>query len=309
MAGRSIRYKHNRLQQLRGFVYAAQAGSMSKAAERMFLTQPSVSLQVQALEREIGATLFHRNGPKISLTHDGETLFELALPLVDGFSTLEEDFEARRESVERGRLDIAAGGSTIQYVLPQYVQRFLESYPGIDLKLNNATGRDGLASLRAGEVDFCVGPMLDLPDDIVFHPIVAYDPLLITPRGHPLSKRKKVLPRHISKYPLVLPPRHLSTWRQVEYVFTQEGLSYEVRLEVGGWEVIKKYVELGFGVSIVMSICITGNENLEIIPIKDYFPRRTYGVVMRKERLLSPQAKAFIEIMDPEAKKFWPESD
>ena len=305
MAKRSIRYKHNRLQQLRGFYYAAQNGSISRAAEKMYLSQPSVSLQIQALEREFDAKLFDRNGPKIELTHDGEILFELAQPLVDGFSSLEESFQARRDSIERGRLEIAAGGSTIQYVLPGFLERFVNAHAGVDLRLRNVTGREGLELLRAGEVDFCVGPMLDTPEDIDFHPIVAYEPILITTKGHPLAKRKKVLPRHISKYPLILPPRHLSTWRQVEYVFTQENLNYEVRLEVGGWEVIKKYVEIGLGVSIVMSICITGTENLEVIPVGDYFPRRTYGVVWRRNRQLSPQALGFIEIMDPGLAAQW----
>lgn len=305
MAQRSIRYKQNRLQQLRGFCHAAKNGSISKAAEKMFLSQPSVSLQIQALERELGALLFNRIGPKIELTHDGEILYELAQPLVQGFSTLEENFQALRDSIDRGRLEIAAGGSTIQYVLPSYVQSFVGQHPKIDLRLRNVTGREGLELLRAGEVDFCVGPMLEIPDEIEFHPIVAYDSVLITAKGHPLSKRKKVLPRHICKYPLILPPRHLSTWRQVEYVFAQENLTYEVRLEVGGWEVIKKYVEVGLGVSIVMNICITGNEDLEVIPVSEYFPKRTYGVVWRKNRPLSPQARGFIEIMDPALKKLW----
>ena len=306
MAPQQIRYKHNRLQQLRGFCYTAQTGSISKAAGKMFLTQPSVSLQIQALEKEFAATLFERNGPKIRLTHDGERLYELAWPLVEGIDGLDETFEARRDSVERGRLDLAAGGSTIQYVLPGYVERFVNAHPRIDLKLHNVTGRAGLELLRAGEVEFCVGPLLDVPEDIEFHPIVAYDPLVITKKGHPLATKKRITLKDISQYPLILPPRHLSTWRQVEFVFAEAGIAYEVRLEVGGWEVIKKYVELGLGISIVMSICITGDENLEVLPVKKYFPQRTYGVVMRKGRLLSPQARGFIEIMDPEARRLWP---
>ena len=67
-------YKQNRLQQLRGFCHAARTGSISRAAREMSLTQPSVSLQIQALEREFGTSLFERNGPKIRLTPDGELL-------------------------------------------------------------------------------------------------------------------------------------------------------------------------------------------------------------------------------------------
>ena len=98
------------------------------------------------------------------------------------------------------------------------------------------------------------------------------------------------------RYPLILPPRHLSTWRQVELVFLKNRLPYEVRLEMGGWEVIKRYVELGLGISIVMSVCLTGRERLSVIPVKKFFPRRVYGIVRLKGRPLSPQARRFIEI-------------
>ena len=88
----------------------------------------------------------------------------------------------------------------------------------------------------------------------------------------------------------------------MDSVFSKHGLPYEVAMEVGGWEVIKKYVELGLGISVVMSICITGDENLAIIPADKYFPKRTYGVVLREGKILSPQAKRFIQLMLPDIK-------
>jgi DNA-binding transcriptional LysR family regulator len=68
-------------------------------------------------------------------------------------------------------------------------------------------------------------------------------------------------------------------------------------MEAGGWEVIKKYVELGLGISIIISIGITGHEKLEVIPAGQFFPGRVYGVVLRKGRLLTPQAKRFISLL------------
>src|SRR5262245_23136649 len=112
------RYKQNRLQQLRGFCAVVEARSVSRAASRLHRTQPTVSLQLQALERDLRASLFERHGPRMELTPEGELLYKLARPLVDGVSQLDRDFEARRSSVERGHLAIAAGESTIQYVLP-----------------------------------------------------------------------------------------------------------------------------------------------------------------------------------------------
>ena len=296
-------YKQNRLQQLRGFCFAAQAGSISKAADRMFLSQPSVSLQIKALEREFNATLFERRGPKITLTPDGSALLELASPLVEELDRLHETFAAHRGDVGTGRLDIAAGESTILYILPEFVKRFVDTYPGIEVKLHNVTGRDGLAMLRADEVDLSIGSMIDLPDDIDYRPIFSYDPMLITSVDHPLAKPKRVTIQEIAQYPLILPPRHLTTWRMVDLVFEQHDCPYKVKLEAGGWEVIKKYVALGLGVSIVTGICLTGEEELAAVPLTRYFPKRTYGVVLRKAKFLSPQAQRFIDIISVSGKK------
>jgi DNA-binding transcriptional LysR family regulator len=83
----------------------------------------------------------------------------------------------------------------------------------------------------------------------------------------------------------------------VKYVFQQHNLTFKVTLEAGGWEIIKKYVELGMGISIVTDICLTGTEKLARIPLKQYFPQRGYGLVLRKGRFLSPQARRFVEIL------------
>lgn len=290
-------YKQNRLQQLRGFCYTAQSGSVSKAAERLYLSQPSVTLQIQALEREFKTTLFERRGPRIALTPEGRTLYELALPLVEQFDALQATFADRRGRIEQGQLHIAAGESTILYILPPFVRQFACDYPEIELKLHNVTGRDGLAMVRAGDVEFSVGSMLQIPDDIEYQPLFSFDPYLITPLGHPLSRKRRVTIEEVAEHPLILPPRHLATWRVIDLVFQQHNLDYHVQLEAGGWEVIKKYVELGLGVSILTDVCLTGNEKLAFVPMRKYFPKRTYGVVVRRGKFLSPQAKRFIDLM------------
>jgi DNA-binding transcriptional LysR family regulator len=139
-----------------------------------------------------------------------------------------------------------------------------------------------------------------VPGDIAFLPIFTYDPVLITAVDHPLAGHDSVTLEDVSRYGLILPPRHLSTWRIVDLVFRKHGLDYRVVLEAGGWEVIKRLVELDMGVSIVTSICLRGYERLATIGLHEYFPRRTYGVVVRRNKQLSPQARQFIELLDPD---------
>jgi DNA-binding transcriptional LysR family regulator len=288
----------NRLQKLRSFCFAAREGSFSKAAELAAISQPSISLQIQDLERELAAVLFQRRGPRISLTPDGQALYDRAWPLVNALEGLPETFRASREGLEAGWLDIAAGESTILYILPAYVREYVTRYPHVELKLHNVTGREGLRLLRSGVVDFVVGSMIDVPEDLTYRPTFTYDPMLITPVNHPLARKRNVTIEDISRYALILPPHRLTTWRVVELVFQQHNANFRVALEAGGWEVIKKYVEYGLGISIVTSICLKGNEKLAAINLSRFFPRRSYGVVLRKQNPLSAPATRFLELMD-----------
>lgn len=298
-ATRQLYYKQNRLKQLRAFCSAAKTGSVSQAAEQLFLSQPTVTLQIQALERHMDVTLFERRGPKITLTPEGVVLHQIAQPLVDGMEGLKESFHAHFGRLESGELNIAAGESTTLYILPEYIKRFARSYPGIKIKLHNVTGRDGMAMLRSDEADLAVGSMLEVPEDILYRPSMSYSPTLIVPLDHPLAEKAEVSLEDICPYGLILPPRHLATWRFLELVFSQSGLSFKVSLEAGGWEIIKKYVALGMGISIVTGVCLTGEEALVAIPMDAYIPKRSYGVVVRRGKFLSPQTQAFIDMIDP----------
>lgn len=289
-------YKGNQAKQLRAFCAVARTGKMTDAADQLYLSQPAVSLQIRALEQEIDAVLFERRGPRISLTREGQALYEMARPLVEGLDSLRGRFDRQvRGDLESGEVVIAAGESTIIYLLPPLVAEFRRRHPNIHVQLRNVTGRDGLAMIREDEVDFAVGSMLDVPSDITYEPAWAYDPALIMPLGHPLAEREQIEIEDIAPYGLILPPRRLTTWRLVDRVFQQHKIPFKVALEVGGWEVIKRYVELDFGVSIVTGICLRDDDRLVAKNMSSFFPRRSYGMVMRRGKYLTVQAQAFLE--------------
>lgn len=294
-------YKGSRLKQLRAFCHVARLGSVSRAAEAVFLSQPAVSLQLGALESELGVSLFERIGRRLSLTREGQALYEMARPLVDGLESLEGDFRTRLRGMSAGELNIAAGSSTILYLLPPLVQAFRAAHPEVQLKLHNVTGKDGLALIRSDEVDLAVGSMLDVPNDLVYAPVHSYDPMLITPLDHPLANKTNLTLEDLSPYGLILPPKRLTTYRLVDLVFQQKRVPYTVALEVGGWEVIKQYVAMGLGISIVTGICIEDDDRkrLAIRSLREWFPPRSYGVVIRKGKYLSPQARTFVELVKP----------
>ncbi len=294
-------YKQNRLKQLRAFCYVAQTGSMSRAAERMFLSQPSVSILIQALERDLGDGLLERHGPRIKLSAAGKILLDLALPLVEGIESLPESFNERCNRQVGGNLNIAAGESTTLYLLPAIISRFTAAHPHIQVNLHNIPARDSLDLLRSGNIDLAVGPLQERPEDILYTPLFSYEPVLITPIDHVLADKKRISLQDIEPYKLIMPPKLMTTRRIIDMVFQQHGIDVKIKMEAGGWEVIKRYVALGLGISIVTSICLGENERLARIPLTDYFPKRSYGLALRRDKFISPAARKFIELIAPDA--------
>nr|WP_241200942.1 LysR family transcriptional regulator [Lysobacter enzymogenes] len=286
---------------MRAFCQTARLGSVSRAAEALYLSQPAVTLQLQALEREMGVRLLERSGRRLSLTREGEALYELARPLVEGLDGLEGVFRERIRGLDAGELNVAAGSSTILYLLPKIVEAFRAAHPEVRLTLHNVTGAGGLDLLRSDGVDLAVGSMLDVPGDLSYAPVYRFEPMLIAPRDHPLAKLDPLTLQDLSPYGLILPPQRLTTYRMVDLVFQQNRVPYTVALEVGGWEVIKQYVAMGLGISIVTAICLTEADRarLSARSLAEYFPSRSYGVVVRKGKYLSPQARAFTELIQP----------
>lgn len=295
-------YKGDRLKPLRAFCQTVRLGSVSRAAEALYVSQPAITLQLQALEREMGVRLFERSGRRLLPTREGELLYALARPLVEGLDGLDTAFREQIRGLDAGELHIAAGCSTILYLLPKIVEAFRAAQPTVRLTLHNVTGAGGLNLLRSDEVDLAVGSMLDVPADLSYAPIYRFEPMLITPPAHPLATQAQLSLDDLSPYGLILPPKRLTTYRLVDLVFQQNRVPYTVALEVGGWEVIKQYVAMGMGISIVTSICLTDadRQRLAARSLGKYFPARSYGVVMRKGKYLSPQARAFVDLIQPD---------
>ncbi|MBB4133101.1 LysR family transcriptional regulator [Xanthomonas sp. 3075] len=295
-------YKSDRLKPLRAFCQTVRLGSVSRAAEALYVSQPAVTLQLQALERDLGVALFERSGRRLAPSREGQLLYDMALPLVESLDGLEASFREKVRGLDAGELTIAANSSTILYLLPRIVENFRARHPEVRLTLHNAISADGTDLLREDAVDLAIGSMLDVPADLNYAPVYRFEQLLITPPDHPLASKASVSLQDLSPYPLILPPRRQVTYRLVDLIFQQARVPYTVALEVGGWEVIKQYVAMGMGISIVTAICVTDadRDKLATRSLKDYFPTRSYGVVVRKGKYLSPQARAFIELIQPD---------
>ena len=298
-----IYHKRDRVRQLRAFCRVAQMGSITRAAESLDLTQPAVSIHLRQLEDELEAILFDRSGRGVSLSPAGERLYKLAEPLVRGMDSLSAAFVDQLGDTISRRIYFGASEAIAAFVLPRYLKRFQEQYPEMRLRIRTCRLSEGVERLRDDELEFMVGanePSVHDEKRIVYHHIAYYDLVLITAPDHPLAGRESVSPEEFAAHRAVAPtPRTYS--REVRTTAAQRfGVDARVAIEVGRWAVIKRYVETGLGIAIVPSLCLSETDALSTIPLEDYFPPQSYGVVTRRGKFLTRATRRLVQLMVPD---------
>ena len=303
-----IFHKRDRLRQLRVFCHAAQFQSFARAADRLDISPSAVSTHVRALEYELEVTLFERGSARSNLTSAGETLYVLAEPLVQGMDALPDVLVESIGNPVSGCFELAATSVATSFVLPPYVKRFRDRYPETRVRVRNCLFREGMRLLLDKDVEFLLGAKDLYPQNTVrYDQLFSYAMVLITPLDHPLAGRDTVQPEEVAQWPAVAPPDGMHTRQFEEVSPAQCGVDRNAEIEVRGWKEIKRYVELGFGISMIPSICVSKSDRLSVISLPDHFPSLSFGVFTRRDRTLDPLAQRFLRLMFSDFPSFAPQ--
>ena len=225
-------------------------------------SQPTVSLQVRALEKALGVRLFERRGPRISLTRVGRKIYEVAMPLVVAMDRLPDTFAEDHRGEAADVLRIGAGETSAAYLLPRYLKKYREQFAGTKIEVRTGTGRKRLGWLRDYELDVIVAAMDIPPPDVNFYPILKSDAVLITPLDHPLAGRNSVAIEETAAYSFVGHTSAHFVRRFEETLLGLYGVAPDIVVEVDGWGEIKNYVSAGVGIAFVPELCLTEHDRL-----------------------------------------------
>lgn len=295
-------YKEIRLQQLRSFCETARLGSLKGAAEALELAQPTVWEQVHALEREFKTKLVEPHGRGCQLTEDGRLLAGLAAPLVAGIDALKRDFETARDQVETW-MTLATTQRILVEDLPEVLREFERRQPRVRLRFVELSGHQIAAAVESRQAD--LGLTVERPTAppspwLTFESAYELEPFLITPRDHPLARRRNVRPKDLCGYPFVNHPREGFADRSIAAILEKLGAfdKHPPRLEVGYTAVIRRYVELGFGIGIVPRLPgARHSSNLHERSMGKHFGRVTVNLIWRKGAVPTGHVGAFAEVV------------
>lgn len=286
--------------QLETFVEVAKLKSFSKAADKLYITQPTVSNHIQNLETELGTILINRMGKRISLTDAGNLLYKYALNITNSFEMARFELAAFQGKIQ-GHLDIMSSSVPRKYLLPSLIKSFLDSFPDVTFSISDSDTKEVIHNILSGETDFgLVGAKID-SSNLIYIDIMKDNLILVAPKDYPLET-------------IDLSTVTFSSIRDKNFIFREEGSGtrdlilttlekiniykddLNIVAEVKDSETIKELVSQGVGLSILSEKDV--HDGIRLGKYKAYYIKeldlnRNFYFVYHKNRQLSPLGDAF----------------
>jgi len=280
------------LSQLKALLTIAEEQSFSRAADRLFITQPAISMQIKNLEEETELPLFDRIGKRVALTQAGNILLHHARIVFNEIGAATQHIDTLK-GLKTGSLSIGCSDTLSHYYLTEKVGRFLTAYPNIDINLLNKTTPEIIdlvldLTLDLGFVTLPVQvPRLRVTE------LLKYREMAVCATDHPLAGRSRIDLKQLADLPLLLLESATKSRTLLDQAFQQQGISLQRCLELGSVEVQKDLARIGLGVAIVPDFAALDN-NLHPITIPQ-LPDRKIGMICREDRQLPVSASTFMQ--------------
>ena len=287
------------LLQLEHFLAVAEEGSFTRAAERVGRTQPAVSQSIKKLEDEIGAPVFARDTPELSLTSAGKTLLECARRMVRLRDDTVRQLEELR-TLNSGNLSIAAHESAAVYLLPGPLRHYLRRFPHVRVGIHRSRLEEIPRQVMDREVD--VGFVKEAPAFHELRSVLVYSDqmILIASPRHPLVARRRVDVKDLDSEPFIVHHLCSDTEQKIRRRFDAHSTRWSIAAELWSFENVKDFVQREVGLAIVPRITVARElaaGTLVQIPVKGLSVPRETQMVFRDQGYLSDSSREFVELM------------
>jgi LysR family transcriptional regulator, low CO2-responsive transcriptional regulator len=293
---------HATLHQLKVFEATARHGSFTRAAEEMFLTQPTVSMQVKQLTKAIGLPLFEQVGKKLYLTEAGKELFSTCKEIFTNLEQLEMTI-ANLKGMKQGKLRLAVI-TTTKYFMPRLLGPFCQLYPGIDVALTVTNHEQVIDRLSNNQDDLYVLSQLPEHTDVTAHPFLENPLVVVAPRNHPLATERNISLSRLVEEAFIMREPGSGTRRAFQQLLDSQSLKVRVRLELGSNEAIKQAIAGQLGLSVLSRhTLLADSQELTILDVQGFPIPRQWYIASLSGKQLSVVANTFLEYLQDAATK------
>jgi DNA-binding transcriptional LysR family regulator len=286
--------------QIETFLSVVKHKSFSKAAKELFLTQPTVSNNIQNLEKELKTTLLDRKSKTITLTDSGESFYKYAVELINTRDKAKYDLIRRSDRIE-GEIEISASSIPEQYILPYIIKEFTDKHPKVSFKVTHKNSKNVVEEILNGKNNFgIVGAKY--PSDVLDYIDFYQDELVLAVpnnENYPWPVDEKLDFKILLSEKLIIRKEGSGTRHLIDKSLSTKGIntcSLNIISLIDSNEMIKKMIELDLGISLISKIAVKNETDLGLIKtyeLKDLDLKRNFYFVYHKNRTLSPVVEVF----------------
>jgi DNA-binding transcriptional LysR family regulator len=291
--------------QLEYFTSVVQEKGFSKAASRVFRTQPAVSIAIRRLEEEIGLPLLERSQKVPTLTEAGQVVFDYAqriLGLRDEVGQAIQDMQ----NLKSGRVRVGANESTSLYLLPELILTFREQHPDVKVEIFRQVSSRLPRELLDRTIDFGLMAFEPVDRELESFPVLTDELVLIMSPKHPLAGRPSVKVKELGNEPFVAHNVNSGSRAKVIETFARQHTPLNITIELATIETIKRFVQKRVGLAFVPRMCVReelARGVLVSVPVRGLTHNRTLWAAHRRGTQLSPAGAAFLKLLRKHTEK------
>ena len=290
------------LRQLHFLCQLGRSGfNVTSTAQAVHVTQPGISKQLSALERELGVDILLRRGNRIvGLTAPGSAILEVAGRMLNDARTIRAISEEFGQQ-DRGRLIVATTHTHARYVLPDVVQKYSQMYPKVQLVMRQENATRVAELVSTGEADIGISAQPEEPPaNLLMFPCYRLARSLFMPVDHPLArKRNRLTLEEICRYPLITLDASFAAGRKVLHTFARAGLRPSVVMSATDTEVVKWYVGIKLGIAILPTIAYEPRRD-RVLRVRDaghLFESNVACLMLRRNHYLLRYMAEFTQLL------------
>ncbi|NVK24631.1 MAG: LysR family transcriptional regulator [Gammaproteobacteria bacterium] len=276
--------------------------SIKEASEALYLSQPTISMQLKKLAESINLPLYHQIGRKLQFTEAGQAMVETAREILQSCEQLDMELSSLR-GLKSGTLKLAVV-TTAKYFIPYLLGPFCEKFPGIDIKLTVGNRQQIIERLENGDDDFYV--FSHLPTTLTLETIefISNQLVAIAPLGHPLAEKSSISLQEFCQYDFLAREQGSGTRYAIEKFFASKELSPKTKMTIESNEAIIHSTIAGLGISILSAhtIAFGGKYDLVKLPVQDLKIDSSWSLAWRPESKQSMIAREFAQYVQSEGK-------
>lgn len=282
------------------FYTVATYGNITKAAERLYISQPAVTMSIKKLESELEIKLFVRNKRGVTLTSEGKVLYEYVSKAMENISLAENKIENFKK-LETGNIRIGVGTNLTKFFLVNHLEKFHKKYPKININLDTSMTKELLKKLNEDKIDVAIiASDEDLSKDFNVEYTQDIQDIFIASKEFEELSGKKVTLEEITNYPLLLQSEHSSTRRFIDKISKEREIILNSIMDLASYTLVIEFAKIGMGIGFVTKNYVEEelkNNILFEINIEPKIPKRKILVLTKKNYLPSFSTSKLIEII------------